>query len=104
MITTAASVVLVCLIPTQTPITTPEQFRACGCRAQMKLTEPPRFASSSWGRNCPANVGTSRGEQSTPVDQGNPGEEPIDRDDHSEDPNRDPAKYESWKQTGVWPK
>ena len=27
---------------------------------------------------------------------------PVDHDDHSEDPDRDPEKYDYWKETRVW--
>ena len=27
---------------------------------------------------------------------------PVDHDDHSEDPDRDPEKYDYWKEAGVW--
>ena len=96
---------LLCLT-THTPITTPAEFRSCECRIEVTRTIPPRPLSSMWGRDCNWSVGTETVTKPRPQVPGghDGGGEQVDHDDHSEDSNRDPEKYEHWQETGEWPK
>jgi hypothetical protein len=104
--------ILLCLIPTQTPITTQAEFHACECRIEVTAEEPHRYLSSQWGRSCPANI---RSGAMTPTASTQPVPEvpggsdgggevvpPPKKDDPEppghKDVDRDKATYDAWRE------
>lgn len=85
-----------CAAPVTCPVPTAYSTVACANHALLDA------------RCCPAPEakGDHVGAKSNPTPDVPGGHEgggqQVDTDDHSEDPNRDPAKYEHWKETGVW--